>query len=310
MAKRIYLFYGEEEFLLKERIFELRTSFGDAGLNLEKIDAADLDQEKIIGALQTQGLLFGPRLVLIHDADLRGKEWESVIPALEQLADGITVVFQARALDKRSKIFKTLSRLGETCEFRPFADWEQDQVVAWIQRRSKASGKKMGREAAVVLQETCGSNLMKLASEISKLAAYSGSRGEINGRDVEELASPGETSVFALADALAAKNAGAALSAFRGLERNKVELVPLIAMLTNRYRIMLLGKSLRDPFRIAQEVGTSPSYVKRCLRSLDRFQLPELKRCLALLLDTDIKIKTGQQGGAAFELLLASLCGN
>ncbi|MFH1575917.1 MAG: DNA polymerase III subunit delta, partial [Candidatus Margulisiibacteriota bacterium] len=252
MPSQIYLFYGEEDLLIKEKINEQKRALGDDSLNVEQIDAEQLDLERLVSALQTQTLLFGPKLIIVRHADLKSKEWEALLPALRSLPANTTLVIWAAAVDKRAKIYKLIDDLGEVCEFRSFAPWEQDQVVAWIKRRAQASGKMIDTNAATSLLEICGSNLMKLASEINKLITYVGQQQQVTVADVLALASPGQISVFALSDAVASKDLKKSLSAFRALARDKVELLPVLAMIANRFRIMLLGMTVKDNQRVAQ----------------------------------------------------------
>ena len=206
MADQVFLFYGDEELLIQERIKKLKHGLGDQDLSLEQIDADEPDLEKIISALTTQPLLFGERLLIIRNADLRAAIWEQVIPALQNLSGGIRVIIWARAVNRRTKIFKAIDKIGEVCEFRSFADWEQEQVASWIARRAKALGKNMTRATALKLQEISGNNLMKLSSEIEKLITYVDLRKHITDEDVIALASPGQISIFALSDAVSNKD--------------------------------------------------------------------------------------------------------
>jgi DNA polymerase-3 subunit delta len=309
LASQVFLFYGEEDFLIQERIAELKKEIADPSLNIEQIDGENPDMEKIISALQTQPLLLGGKLLIIKNANLKDPLWENLIPVFNAIPQGTRVVFQASAVDRRSKIFKLLDKIGEVCEFKPFTDWEQDQVIAWITRRVRSSSKEISRPAAVKLQEICGNTLSKLSSEINKLITYIGERGEIKEEDVNALASPGQISVFALSDAVADKNLKGSLCAFRLLQRNKIELFPVLGMLANRYRIMLMGKQIKDPIKIAQTLKASPYYVKKCLSNAGKFSSEELRRNLELLLETDLKLKSGEQQIPTFELLLTGLCG-
>jgi len=309
LAKQVYLFYGDEDLLIQEKINGLKKSIADSALNVEQIDGEKPDLERIISALQTQSLLLGNKFIIIKNIDLKLSVWDEVVPALKTIALGTTVVFWAQKMSKRSKLYKLIDEIGETYEFRSYAPWEQDQVVSWIMRRGKELGKTMGRDAALTLQEICGSGLRKLSSEVDKLVTYVGNQPQITVKDVEALASPGQISVFVLSDAIADKDLKKALSAFRILQRNKIELFPILSLLANRYRIMLVGKSIRDPAQIAQSLKTSPFYVKKCLTTAGKFSQDELKGNLELILATDLKLKSGESQVTTFELLLTSLCG-
>ncbi len=313
MPGKIFLFYGEEDFLIKERIEELKRGIADHSFNLELIDAENPDKERIVTALRTATLLGGEKLVILKHADLGRAEWEEIIPALSSMPASVTLVIWAAALDKRSRIYRLLDEIGEVHEFKPFAEWEQDQVVSWIVRRVRDSGKKIDQSAAVCLKEVCGNSLRKLDSEIEKLATFVGEKERILEEDVMALASPGEINTFALSDAVASKDLRRALSAFRILCRNRGDLFQILSLLATQFRTMLQIKSVpggkSDPGRIARTLGASPYFVRKCLEKSHLFSADELREDLELLLEADLKLKSGEPQSSTFELLLVSLCG-
>ncbi|MFH1541750.1 MAG: DNA polymerase III subunit delta [bacterium] len=309
MANQIYLFYGDERFLIKQKIAELRSKISDTSLNYEQIDGSNIDNlNQLINSLQTQTLLMGNNLILVNDLDLKEKDWEKLCPALESMTPGTTVVFWVTAMNKRSRLYKTVDKLGEVTEFKSFADWEQDQVISWIERTTKKNKREIETAAARLLQEICGNNLTKLSSEIDKLITYIGDKLSITEDDVVALASPGEINVFALTDALTAKNLTRALTVWQTLSRNRVDYFPLLGLIANQYRIMLMSKAETNQTVIAQVLKTSPFYVRKLSEKARRFSVQELKACLENILETDLKMKTGEQSAANFELLLTSLC--
>ncbi|MFH1826327.1 MAG: DNA polymerase III subunit delta [bacterium] len=311
LASQIYLFYGEEDFLIQERIKEIKKKFSDSSFSLERISARADDLSPVISALQTQPLLLGDKCVIIKDLEIKGEAVNSLVPGLQAIAPGITVVIWAKSVDRRSKLFKLLDKIGEVCEFKSYADWEQAQVVNWIIGRVKSQGKTIQPQAAESLQQICGNGLQKLASEIEKLITYIGREKQIQEQDVVALASPGQTNVFALSDALMQKDIKRSLSNFRALCKNRVDLFPLLGLLAANYRTMLQVKGAErgsNPALIARQIGANPFFVKKCLSKSQLFDEAELKKNLELLLETDLKLKTGEQALPVIELLLTTLC--
>ena len=304
MSNQIYLFYGDEDLLLQNKVRQLSAGAS----NVEQIDANASSLEVIVSALQTQQLFCNDKLLIINDLDLKTNIWDELAPVLQAVPVGITVILCASFLSKRSKIYKLVEKIGEVCEFKSFAPWEQDQVVSWIVRQAKSLGKEIDRVAAITMQDICGSNLRKLGSEIDKLITYVGERKTISQEDVGKLASPGEISVFALSDAVANKELKNALAAFRLLYRNQVAYFQVLSLLANQFRIMLLLKSEKNTIKIAQVLGTKPYFVNKCQRSAARYSEAELRRNLELLLEADLKLKSGEQQLSTFEILLTSLC--
>lgn len=313
MASKIFLFFGEEDFLIKEKVEGFRKKIANPSLNIEQIDGEEPDRERIVSALQTNPLLGGEKLVIIKHADFRMEEWGALMPILTTVPSSITLIFWASSVDKRSKLYKLIDQIGEVYEFKPFADWEQDQVIAWITQRAKSLGKEISRPAATRLQEICGNHLTKLASEIEKLITFVGDKHSISEEDIAALASPGEINSFALSDAVATKNLEKALSVFRILYKNKGDLFQILSLLATQYRTMLqindLSEYRNDAKKIAQTLRASPYFVRKCMEKARHFNAEELKKNLELLLEADLKLKSGESQLSTFELLLVSLCG-
>ncbi len=308
----VFLFYGEEEFLIAEAIEKFKRQVADPAFNLEILDGATLTLAALSAALRTQPLLGGDKLVIVNDFTVNAKEQDELISFLQSLPPGLKVIFSAASLDKRSKLYKFLAERCETVEFKTFAPWEQEALLDWIRRRAEAAGKKIAGDAARALREIAGPDLRSLAGEIEKIATYVGARPEIGEADVLALAAAGETSAFALTDALRDKDLRAAQAAWRVLQRDREALFPLLGLMTSQYRTMIQVKALAgresDPNRLARLIGGSPYYIKKCAAGLARFTLPELRRDLSLLLATGLRLKTGEDQAAVIDLLLAELC--
>jgi len=310
----VYLFYGEEDFLIEEKINSLKSRIENPSLNIEIIDGDNYSPECFAAALQTQPLLGGEKLVIVRNLKLSAENQEGLISLIKNIPPEVKVVFQAETIDKRSRFYRMASEQGEVLEFRSFAPWELDQLLDWIETYVRRRGKIITEGAARLLQEISGNNLRVLSGEIEKLLTYIGERDQINEEDVLALASPGETSAFSLLDALREKDLKKALSVFQVLLRNREDLFQLLSLLATQYRLMLQIKSLpgqeKDPWKIAKSVKGSPYFVKKCLEGIGRFTQEKLKKSLESLLEANLKLKTGESQTVVFELLLAWLCEN
>lgn len=305
----IYLFYGEEDFLIAEKIKELKAQIpAHELLEGEKLSLTALSDALCSGSLFSQA-----KLVVIKEAKNGADDQAAVIGLLQNLSAGTTAVFVSAGADKRTKLYKWIAEHGEVVEFKTFAPWEQVELNNWLQAQARGKGRRLGEAAASRLAEITGNNLRLLAGEIEKLVTYIGGRAEITTADVEALASAGETNAFALMDALRSKDLRRSLLLFENLLRNKEDMFSLIGLLASQYRLMLQIKSLSgresEPNKIARLVGGSPYYVRKCSDGLGRFTATELENDLARLLSAGLKLKTGENAAPAFELLLTELCG-
>jgi DNA polymerase III subunit delta len=302
----VHLFFGDEDYLLDQRIKELKARLADPDLNYLELDGAKTTFTEINSALQTPSLLGGERLVVIVDLKVAADGQEQYLTLLNGLAPGVTVVLKNPKIDPRTKLFKFIAAAGEVGEFKPFAPWEEERLAAWVEAAAGRAGKKIGRAAARLLIEISGPELRALTNEIEKLATYVGDRAEIGEEAVLAGAAAGRKTAFDLLEALRQKDLPRVLRIFQLLLRNKEELLPLLGLLASQYRLMLQLKAAGGN---AAAVKASPYFARKCSEQLHRFSPAELQKALEQLLAASLKLKSGEDQGISFELLLAGLCG-
>jgi DNA polymerase-3 subunit delta len=305
LAKKLHLFWGEEDFLIQERVNELIKAIKDPSVTVETIDEELPTLEKLVAALQGETLFGGGRLVVIKNVDLKNPVWDELVPHLS----GAQVVFWVTGANRQSKLWDYVNQYGEVLEFKSFAEWEQAALVDWIQRRVTAAGKKIDTAAAVELAQICGSGLRSLASEIDKLVTYLGDQKEISADAVMALASPGQASVFTLTEAVLNKDLRGALEAYRDLRRNRLDIFPLLSLLVTQYRTMLGFKAGGGQIpELSRALGLNPFFVKKCAPLAQQWQSAELQRAIEELLAANLRIKSGESEANVIDLLLTSLC--
>jgi len=278
-------------------------------MNLETFDGETAEVADIASALTSSTLLGGDRLILVKPADLSDKKWDALVPFLEKDQSNNLLIIVVDGLSAKAKLVHFIEKKGEVLEFKAYAEWEEDELVAWVMRQEK----HFDRSAAQKLVEICGNDLQKLSSEIEKIVTYVGLDKQIGAQDVDDLASPGESNVFKLLEALNQKKTEQALSVLGVLLRNKVEIFPMLSLMAQQYRIMLYinakaGKV--DIYDVSRQLEVKPFFVKKCLVVAKTFSLENLQKNIKRILETDLLLKTGQQVQLNLELLVAELCGN
>lgn len=301
MANKLRLFWGAEDFLIEEQVRQLAAKQGEVRFFGDN----DLSEENLVNALQGQGLFGSDQLLIVRLTDLTDPVWDKFVGCL---ADN-QIVFWAEKLGKSSKLSKFLQATAETREFKPYAEWEQEALTAWIVKRAAKEGKKLSAGAAQLLLLITGAELRKLASEVSKLVTFAGDRTEITEEDVRTLASPGQLSIFALTEALADKDLKKTYRAWQVIKQDKIEPFSLLSLLVSNYRVLLALKEERDQGKICRELGASPFFVKKLAAKSGRFQVAELKEAIKYILNSNLKIRNGERDQIVLETLFASLCG-
>jgi DNA polymerase-3 subunit delta len=165
-----------------------------------------------------------------------------------------------------------------------------------IRRGRETYGKRLSPDAAAALYELVGEALGTLDSELSKLAAYVGSREEVSADDVESVTGRVRTEVvFQVTDAMADGNLKLALELWQQvITSDRSAAVRAIGGLSwgvrrllDAHRALKSGASLQE---LAPRQFVSPDLLKRRLERFSPQRLIEQQRDL---LAADQAVKTG-----------------
>ncbi|MER3456994.1 MAG: DNA polymerase III subunit delta [candidate division GAL15 bacterium] len=254
-AARVYLVVGEEAWLRRQavdRIVSAHLSAADRSLNLDRLDAGELDVFELLTRLDTLPF-FGPaRVVVVQEVHrMPAPAQERLASHLEAGPPASVVVLEAASLDRRRRLWNVVQRVGEVVE----ADRVDDRrAVAWVASRVRELGKRITGDAARALGAAVGTDLQALASEVEKLVAYAHEDATVELAHVEAVASHGaEVSVFALTDAVARGEAAQALRVLHRLLQRENP-VALVALLASHFRALVYAHALSIQHAGAAEV--------------------------------------------------------
>jgi DNA polymerase III subunit delta len=204
----IYLLQGEDEVeksgLAHE--FEELVEEGLRAFNVERIHAGDLttgDQlaggvASLVAAVRTLPMMSPRRVVLVLQADsmlVPKRESEAAKRALNELMSMLerpepqtTLVFVAGALDRRSRMFKALTKQGTIVECGVIED--QAAAERWIRNRVVAAGLEIQPAAARLLAERGGTDVKRLRNDVERLLLYALGQKAITLDDARQIAGP------------------------------------------------------------------------------------------------------------------------
>ena len=289
----IYLLTGGDRPKIRRALVRLRARFGPE--SVETIDAAAAGGEEAVAACNSLGLFAGDggRLVVVEGVEQWRKEDEEAIAGyVANPAPGALLALVAGGDLKGSTLPALAAKAGEVLAYdipRP------RDLPSWVRAQFERLGVAVDAEGARALVEVVGEDATALASEVDKLAAWSG--GEpIGRREVELLAAPAhEASQWAIMDAWGARDLTASLSACHAdLERGAEPF--LVAMrlgsqVTLVRQVQLLqeeGLGARD---IAKRLRKHEYRVRKALGHAENYSRDELDEAVVRLarLDADLK---------------------
>ncbi len=271
---QVYLFYGEESFLVSKMAATIVNRL--LGPNERDMNLISLDADPVVGELLhlvESAPFFGEhKVVIVRNSKLfqasRRKSSEneeagedertdpagetdaketgdSVDPRLLKLIANMpeysTLIFTAAKADKRRKIFKSVADQGQVQEFNPFRSNEDREIRLWLEQRLTEQGKRMSRDAMdhlLAVLSTMGQiSRGFLAAEIDKAVLFVGEEPVINKAALEAvMAAVPEISAFAMTDALAGRNVAQALARLEELFTGKEPPLKIIGLLAYNVR--------------------------------------------------------------------------
>lgn len=320
VVRGAYLFSGVEDYVKREALEKLRAALLPVGLEalnetvLEGVNAA-----RIIEAAETLPMMCDRRLVVVRDwAPLMSgqskdeeNEGQKILDWLKKAGDSRTLVFFMRTeCDQRKKLVKALVKEGLLVEFPQLTDVE---IRKWVSSRLKPMGKKMSAPAIQQLVFTAGKELTRLDGELSKLAAFSGERSEIDENDIEQIVSPSlEYGAFDMLNHLFdGDSAGAYRTLGMMLERG-ANRIGILASVTRQLRGMTFLKIAAENNKNLEEAGKAlalnPYAAKIMAQKSRRFASAQLEELYNAAIDADYAIKSGRaRDSAALDMLFIKI---
>lgn len=301
--RRLYVFHGEETFLLRHYLGQMRKLLLDElteSFNFHRFNNENFDLRTFADAVENLPMMAEHTLVQVEDIDLfkRGEdERTKMIDILTDIPDYCTVIFVYETVewkpDKRlKKLWEALSA-GEIVEF---AKQDQRSLISWVTRHFAAKGKRISSELCAYLIEITDGTMTSLSGEIEKISAYSGAE-TICKADIDAVTEPVlDAVVFRMTDMIAAGDYGGALTTLQKLLKMQQEPIAILAAVGAHIRRLGTAKTLSERGSSAAELaklcGVADFVARKAMDAARRFRPEFFREATRLVLETDMKMKT------------------
>jgi len=326
----IHLYWGDDEAARQRALADRIEALVDpawASINLSRLDGADAVQAaRALEEARTPPFGAGARVVVVQrspfcqacPAELAAQLEASV--ALIPDDCHLFLVSDGKP-DARLRTTKRLRALAEEQSFTLPPVWDGAGQIERVESAARDRGLTLAPAAAEALAEAIGSDGMRLASELEKLALHAGSggggggSGPITAEAVAALIGGQVTSSLAVGDALLAQHPAEAIALVEALLEVGEPALRIVAALASQIRgwlwVCLLERSgEQDVAVIAKAAGIGNPKRIYVMRKQIRGRSPDqLLALLRRLLDVEAALKRGADPGDAFRdgFLLAAL---
>jgi len=319
LGEEVYLRDACREQLIKRFVPEAARTWAVSRYSAERSETqAALDQA------QTMAMLSPQQIVFVEDAEaiekLGEKNRDETVAQLdaylEDPAPFTVLVVEATALDQRMKLGKLLAEkaLVVECGLGDNAGERQAAAVALARAIGREQGVEFEKGAAEDLAEVVAADLMRLKTEIDKLATYVAEKSVIARADVSALVvSEKTTTVWELADLLASRQPKKALEFLDRLLREGEEPLQMLGAMAWMYRKLIEAsevKGVTNGWQAARALGMRPEQAELALQNARKISKPRLLAGLHALRSADDRLKgAGAEPRTVMEFLVTQLTG-
>ncbi len=300
---RLYLFYGEEVFLLRHYLDRLKKLVVDPAaedFNFHKLTGETFSCQALQDALEALPMMAERTFVWVDEVDLfklPESDRNFLGDLLSDIPDYCTLVLTYETVawkpDKRQKKLYNALAAGEIVVF---SRQSQHDLIAWVGRHFAARGKRISTDLAGYLVDLTGGSMTLLAGEIEKIAAYSGAE-EIVKSDIDAVTEPVlEAVVFQMTDLLGQGDYGAALTKLRTLLQMQQEPLAILGAVGTHFRRLGAARTLLDRGMGSGELqrlyGMGDYPARKTMAAAGKFSPAFCAKAAELVMETDYQMKT------------------
>lgn len=314
----IYLFYGEETYLLETRVKKIKKEYQQLILGINFIQIDDTNAEELIADLETPAFGFDKKLIIAKNTGLFKKEKKTTktdskkkkvddtkLPLNEKIAkyiqenseelkDIVDLVFVEQEVDKNA-LYQAIEKVGEVKEF---ALLKLPDLIANIKKIAVAYKVNIDDATAKYLVECCGTSMQDLINELRKLIEYKGKNSNITKQDIDLLCTKQiQAVIFDLTDNLGKKETSKALEVYNGLISNKEPIQKILITLYNHFKklyIIKIAEKYNEDVATAMNLKPNQLFLVSKYKTQARyFETQELREVLEALIDLDANYKIG-----------------
>ncbi len=305
----VYFLYGKETRQIEQCCNAIiKKAVGKEGscFNLQQFDGNDADPAQIIDAAEAYPLMAPLKCVTVSNLNLEklGEKDYALLKELVQDPPQTTVlVFYYNTIEinpKKSNKYKTFMGLIEKSgTVVDFPHLSEAQLGKMLIDAALKQGCTLSSYLAYYLVDRCGDSLTTLMTEIEKLCCYTGNGNEITKEAIDALtAKSTESSAFDLSKAVLKREYKRAFQILSELFDSHLEPLAVMGALNISFSAIYKATVARIEQVPMNTVIADFGYkgrefqIKNAFRDCSAFSIAQIRNCIAVLSETDLKLKS------------------
>lgn len=308
MSEQVYVFYGKDGYIIKQKTNQLIAKYEIDEFNVTTYDMEETNVEDAINDAATIPFLSDQKMVVLKNTYFlstdtsKRKEIKHNIDALHRYVEHpametiLVVQVPYEKMDARKAMTKFIQKHATLEECKPLK--EQD-LRGWVKRQLGKHGIGIDPDAMEELLKRVENNTEVLVSETTKLVLYAEDMPRVTIDTIRKVITKNvEDNVYEITNSLLANERGKALEIYNDLVMHSEDPLRILGILVNKYREILHTKLMIDAGQDKADIAdyfhaTSGRtyYIMKNARSVRKDIVVDQ---LSKLEDLDYKIKTGQ----------------
>ena len=247
------------------------------------------------------------RLILVEGSGLFKKSSTEVAEAVDIAPESTYFVFVEDEVDKRNKLFKTISEKGYVCEMK---EQKEAELMTWGVRIFAAADKRITKSNMAYFLSKTGSDMNNIKNEADKLIDYAKDSKEITKDDIDAVCIVQiQDKVFDMVEALAMRDRDKVLRLYSDLLELKEPPMKILAIMGKQFATLYGVKCMMDnnspQGEIADKLGIRPFFISKYISQAKGFTSKELECGMKEIAEYDYMVKSGQMEDTyAVELII------
>lgn len=298
----IYVFYGNEPFLIDKEINKIIKNNNISDFNISNYDLSIDNIQDVIDDALTISLFDEKKAIIVNNAYIftgstikKDKEDNNdiLLEYLEHINQDSIIIFisDSEKLDERKKIVKALHKSANIKSFIKNNN-PSEIIKEWLKDY------KISYNDINLLISRVGTDLGILEQEIEKIKIYKDQDREITKEDIINTTTKNiDIDIFELINKIVEHDTEHAIEIYYEMLKRNEEPIKILIILANQFRIMYQAKELYSKGYsgndIAKILDIHPYRIKLALEKNYNYSSKKLLSYLETLADLDYSIKTG-----------------
>ena len=296
----ITLIYHLDQEFINNKINEIKENLKIEDISIIKY-TYDNNMDSIIEDANTKNLFGDKKLIIVENSTFINESDKLDISPLETYLDNFNkdtyLIFTliSESVDTRKKIFKKIKEVGNIIAHEKI---DNKFFINYISDILKQNNKKMEPRLIEEFLNKVGYDLGNIKNELEKLFILTNNE-KIEEEDIKSINTNNkEESLFSLIDSIVNKEISKSIKLYRYFIDKNEEVIKIIAMLANKYRLIYQTKLLyqegKNKYDISKILGVHSYAISLAITTSFKYTDSELIRILKELYNLDLDIKIGK----------------